>query len=140
MSPEERFAHQICRILDEGARELDYGIAERIRASRERATLSLQPVSCESMTIAGAAGVLGQLRGSHSNGGHPWLTLLTILALVLGVSLAYYWNGFDQATENEEIDSALLSDDLPPNAYLDRGFKAWIAKSHAPIVSPVSAE
>jgi hypothetical protein len=41
----------------------------------------------------------------------------------------YYWNHFEQAAENEEVDSALLSDDLPPAAYLDKGFQAWLERS-----------
>ena len=59
---------------------------------------------------------------------HPIRTFLAILALLLGVVFAYYWNAFEQASENEEIDSALLAEELPPNAYLDRGFQAWLEK------------
>lgn len=59
---------------------------------------------------------------------HPLRTLLAMLALLLGVSLAYYWNGFSQASDNAAIDTALLADDLPPNAYLDKGFQAWLEK------------
>jgi hypothetical protein len=41
----------------------------------------------------------------------------------------YYWNAFEQVQENEEIDSALLADELPPSAYLDRGFHAWLERT-----------
>jgi hypothetical protein len=34
----------------------------------------------------------------------------------------------EKAAENEEIDSALLADDLPINAYLDKGFQAWLSE------------
>lgn len=129
MSPEERFAQHLCRVLDRGARDIDPGIAERLRAARERA-LARQPVAVESISIVGAGGTVARLGGD--DGKHPIRTLFAILALLLGVWAAYYWNGFNQASENEEIDSALLADELPPNAYLDRGFQAWLEKhSHA---------
>lgn len=125
MSREEEFARHICRVLDQGTRNLDPIITERLRASRERA-LHRRPVRVESSAIVGAGGTARLAR--LGNNYHPLRSLLAILALFLGVSFAYYWNGFNQASENEEIDSALLADDLPPNAYLDKGFQAWIEK------------
>ena len=56
-------------------------------------------------------------------------TLIAAFALLAGVMFTYYWNNFEQAAENAEIDSALLSDDLPPAAYLDKGFQAWLDRS-----------
>jgi hypothetical protein len=129
MSSEEQFARHLCRVLDQGTRNIDTGIAERLRAARERA-IARQPITVESISMVGTNGTVARLGGDEER--HPLRTLFAILALLLGVWLAYYWNGFDQATENEEIDSALLADDLPPNAYLDRGFQAWLEKhSHA---------
>lgn len=124
MSREEQFARQICRVLDRGTEELDHGIAERLRAARERA-LQHQHVAMLSPAIVGAGGT-ALLGGDDEK--HPLRTALAILALLIGVSLSYYWNGFSQASENEAIDSALLADDLPPNAYLDKGFQAWLEK------------
>jgi hypothetical protein len=136
MKPEERFARQLCRVLDQGTRDLDHSITERLRAGRERA-LQQQVATAEAFAIVGAGGTAVSFSGGDR---HPLRTMFAILALLLGVSLAYYWNGFTQANENVEIDSALLADDLPPNAYLDRGFQAWIEKSPAPTASPVAGE
>jgi hypothetical protein len=55
--------------------------------------------------------------------------LLAVLALSVGATGTYYWNAFEQAREYEEIDSALLADELPPSAYLDRGFHAWLERA-----------
>ena len=49
-----------------------------------------------------------------------------LLALTTGVLGTYYWSELQQIEENEEIDSALLADDLPINAYLDHGFHTWL--------------
>lgn len=121
---EEQFARRICRVLDRGTAELDHGITERLRATRERA-LQHQHAAAVSTAIVGAGGT-ALLGGDDEK--HPLRTALAILALLLGVGLSYYWNGFTQADENEAIDSALLADDLPPNAYLDKGFQAWLEK------------
>ena len=36
-----------------------------------------------------------------------------------------------RAAEVEELDAQLLTDDLPIDAYLDRGFDAWLKKVSA---------
>lgn len=123
MSREEQFARQVCRVLDRGTEELDHGIAERLRAARERA-LQNQHVAALSPAIVGAGGT-ALLSGADAK--HPLRTPLLILAILLGMAVSYYWNGFDQVDQNETIDSALLADDLPPKAYLDPGFQAWLS-------------
>jgi hypothetical protein len=55
--------------------------------------------------------------------------LIAAMALVIGATGTYYWNAYEQAQEYEEIDSALLADELPPSAYLDRGFHAWLERA-----------
>lgn len=124
MSRQEQFARQICHVLNQGTADLDHGIAERLRAARERALLR-QQVAAYSPAIVSAGGTA--ILGSDDEK-HPLRMLLAMLALLLGVSLAYYWNGFSQASDNAVIDTALLADDLPPNAYLDKGFQAWLEK------------
>lgn len=124
MSHEEQFARQLCRVLDRGTRDIDPAIAERLRAARERA-LHRQVVPVPAYEMVGAGGTA---RLGLGDGAHPFRTLLAIFALLIGVGMAYIWNGFAQADENGEIDSALLADDLPPNAYLDKGFQAWLEK------------
>jgi len=123
MSREEHFARQICHLLDRSADDLDATVAERLRAARCRA-IELRPARAHApaLSIVGAGGTAGGL-----SGGHPLRSLLVALALLLGMGVAYYWNGFDQADINEEVDIALLSDDLPPKAYLDPGFQAWLS-------------
>lgn len=123
MSREEQFARQICHVLDRSTEKLDRDIAERLRAAREQALHHHVAALAPAIVSAGGTAVLGS-----DNERHPLRTSLAILALLLGVALSYYWNGFNQANENEAIDSALLADDLPPTAYLDKGFQAWLEK------------
>lgn len=126
MSPEELFARRICRALDASTEELAPSVTERLRAARERA-LVRQTAEAHEIVGAGGTARLGRFGHHGDEHGHPWRTLLAILMLVIGMSVAYYWNSFAQADENEQIDSALLADELPPKAYLDPGFQAWLS-------------
>jgi hypothetical protein len=56
--------------------------------------------------------------------------LLPLAMLVASGAAIYTWQQNQRAAELEEIDSLLLSDDLPIDAYLDRGFQNWL-KKHA---------
>jgi hypothetical protein len=124
MNHEEKFARRFCALLDRGNMALDPAVAERLRAARVRALAHQRALPVGEVEIVGAGGTAYIGRGS---GSHPWRSLFVILSLLLGMGVAYYWNGFEQAPENAEIDSALLADDLPPKAYLDPGFQAWLS-------------
>ncbi|MFX6190260.1 DUF3619 family protein, partial [Acinetobacter baumannii] len=49
-----------------------------------------------------------------------------ILMLALIAALASQQSQDERFNESLDIDSALLTDDLPIDAYLDRGFGAWL--------------
>ena len=51
--------------------------------------------------------------------------------MVLSVTGIYTWQQSQRLAEIEEIDAELLTDDLPIDAYLDRGFEAWLKKRAA---------
>jgi hypothetical protein len=122
MSNEElKFAHKIRQALNYGAENIDTGTAARLYEARQ-AALGRQKVAAE-FAFAG-----GGRFGTQALFGYG-RTLIAAFALILGVVSSYYWNHFEQAAENEEVDSALLSDDLPPAAYLDKGFQAWLDNS-----------
>jgi len=51
--------------------------------------------------------------------------------LIASGAAIYTWQQNQRAAELEEIDSQLLTDDLPIDAYLDRGFPNWLKKRSA---------
>ena len=55
--------------------------------------------------------------GSHGRHG---------LALLLGMWISFYLDSVNYITALEEVDSALLADDLPPEAFLDNDFFEWL--------------
>lgn len=117
-----QFGHKIRQMLDRGTENLDAKVTRRLHESRQQA-LSLHRVPVHGLQVAGVAHMMSDAVFGHVR------ILLAILALLTGAVGTYYWNQFRQADEFEEIDSALLTDDLPPAAYLDRGFHAWLERS-----------
>jgi len=74
---------------------------------------------------------LFQLVGFPGSGQH-WLRdvitpALGIVMLAVVATVAGQYSANANHSEVIEIDSALLTDDLPIDAYLDRGFTAWVA-------------
>jgi len=49
-----------------------------------------------------------------------------VAALLLGMWISFYWHSMEYVAELEEVDSALLTDDLPPDAFLDNDFFEWL--------------
>ena len=51
--------------------------------------------------------------------------------LAIAAAAIYTWQQNQRVAEIVDIDSALLTDDLPIDAYLDRGFQNWLKKRAA---------
>lgn len=120
---ERYIAHQLVALLDERTQHLDDKIARRLQASRQKA-LAVQRVSEARLSLAGVVGgVLDEIGGVARS----WTTLAALVVLAAG---AYHSSQVQRQAEIEEVDSALLADDLPIDAYLDRGFDAWL-KDHS---------
>lgn len=138
----DRIARKIAARLSEGEAMLPYEVTERLRAARERAVSErrrevrvIRTETAAAASIQGGALVLGGPGGNaEGEGGNWWRTLISaipVLALVAG--LAIYHSQADQTGLNEvtEVDTALLTDDLPPAAYADPGFIQYLKTSAA---------
>ena len=119
---EQQFAYRVRQVLNEGSDSLAPRISARLQAARRRA-------------VDASAGRMTLIRLSLV-GNTDWTegarvgvrTLVMALALSFGAISTYYWHQFNEAAENAELDSALLADDLPPDAYMDTGFKIWLER------------
>jgi hypothetical protein len=127
------FARKITAHLDRGAAELKPGTAYRLQQARAAAVarLSAAPAHAGAPVLAGARTLAG-LPG-HGTGGHRLWTsgrLWLGIALIAAASLGYQqWQAWQAVSELEETDAALLTSDLPIDAYLDRGFQNWLKTS-----------
>ncbi|NMG43658.1 DUF3619 family protein [Aromatoleum toluvorans] len=115
---EELFARKVAARLTAGARSVDDDVAERLRRARERALAGHRP---ERRSLVGAIG--SALRRVFPPMIRPAALAAAILVAVLAGD---YWMTWLRVSEMEEVDTALLIDDLPIDAYLDADFKAWL--------------
>ena len=122
---QDQLGARFAKALDQH-NDLPYEITERLRAARNRA-LSLRRIAQPQLQTAqdfqssnGLASLKfpTQLRGLFQTFG----SVLPLLTLVAGLVFIYDFHNNQSALELAEIDSALLTDDLPPNAYTDPTF------------------
>jgi Protein of unknown function (DUF3619) len=121
---EQQFGKKLRQVLN-GA-PLPAHVERRLQAARE-AALARQRLQ-RSPALAWADNVLGRF------GSWPTVALYTVVSiavLVAGATGVYTWQQNQRIAELEEIDSQLLTDDLPIDAYLDRGFQNWLKKRSA---------
>jgi hypothetical protein len=120
---ELQFGNKIRQVLNQGA-QLDEKSLARLRAAREIA-LKHQRVAEPARGLAWAGSLIGGFGGL----GEFSLRLILPMAVLVGGLLAI--NGWQQnlrVAEVAEIDSLLLTDDLPLDAFLDKGFETWLKK------------
>ena len=122
---QSRYALRIAARLNERAESVDADIGERLRVAREQALQRARAVRAASAPVqvgmSGGAALLGR--------GHWWIPVAAVLpglALVAGLLLIQQLQANDQIATAAEIDAALLTDDLPPNAYSDAGFAEFL--------------
>jgi hypothetical protein len=125
---ERDFAEKIAGYLDNGAAELKPGVAYKLKIARQEALARLDdPERVVALrgayAVAGAGtGTAGGRRGFWTSG-KLWLGIAVFAVVGFGFQ---QWQAYRQLVEIEETDAAILSSDLPIDAYLDRGFQNWL--------------
>lgn len=118
---EDRFGEQIRQLLNQGS-DVDAATAERLRAARELALSRQRPEPAPVLRLA------YNVLGSFGGWGGLSLRLLLPAALFVAAVATLYTGQNEKVLEAADIDAELLSDDLPIDAYLDRGFQDWLKK------------
>ncbi|WP_137893549.1 DUF3619 family protein [Ramlibacter sp. 2FC] len=127
-SQQDRYALRLAARLSEGSQNLPYEISERLRAARmqalaRRKLMKTRTASEVALSGGGATLTLGD------EGLNLWSrlgALLPLIALAAGLFAINLVQDDDRAREMADVDAALLTDDLPPDAYTDPGFLQFI--------------
>jgi len=118
------FARRIRQHLDQST-QLDRATADKLRAARELALARQRPEPTP--VLAWADNVFGTGEGWSGIGWQLGArVLLPAAVLIVAVAGIYNWQEKQRLAEIVELDSQLLTDDLPIDAYLDRGFENWL--------------
>ena len=119
---EAEFGKKLKLLLNDSARQIDDSKLDRLKIARESA-LARQKVAVPVFGLAWAGAKMGDMNVLSPR------YLLPVAALVLGAMSVNIWQQNQSVNEIEEIDASLLSGDLPINAYLDKGFDAWLKRN-----------
>ena len=123
MSTQEReIAQRIVRELDRSTLGIDKDTAARLLAAREQALAQYQQTPV--LGIAGAGTIVSNWFERSASGARYALSLAV---LILGLAGIVFWQSSNgSGGELADIDARLLADDLPIDAYLDKGFDSWL--------------
>lgn len=111
--------------LDDGAEHLPESVLARIREARARA-VSLRKES--DIYPVPPSGAMTKFLCFLSSRGPIFRNVAAVLVISLGVVFALHVNR--QSVEAlADIDSAVLTDVLPIDAFTDKGFDAWLKKT-----------
>jgi Protein of unknown function (DUF3619) len=123
---DHELAEKIARLLDEDTQQLDAGITARLLDARKQALAHFNKEPQRGWTFALAAHGTSRFTEPFSNNMRAWAVLLALLATLAG---AVAWQSFGaQDNEIADIDEALLTSELPINAYLDRSLDSWLKR------------
>jgi hypothetical protein len=129
---EQELGRRVRTYLDRGVEDLRPGVAYRLQAARDRALQRLaagEPATAVSAHADGTATWFGGTGLGFLRSARFWLA---VAVLLVGLATGKYWQDVQVVRELEEIDAALLSGDLPIDAFIDKGFQNWLRRGDQP--------
>ena len=137
---ETRFGLRLAASLTEGNQTLPHDVSERLRFAREQALLKARSLRVAQAAVASstvlvqsgttlALGTAGQGDKSRLPRWLKFASVMPLLVLLLGLLLIQQSQLHEQILAAADVDTALLSDHLPPAAYGDPGFTEYLSDS-----------
>jgi hypothetical protein len=125
---QDRFGLQVATRLSDAADNLSHDISERLRAARVQALGKRKlPMAQTANSMTAMGGAVALTFGSGNSGWWDrFAGAIPLLVLVLGLVAISTIQNDNRAAEIAEIDAAILTDDLPPAAYMDPGFTQFL--------------
>ena len=121
---EKEFASRLKPWLDRAAGDIGEIEATRLKAARLRALDAYrEPVRIFGL-IPVAAGTAQTIHYGIVQRALLWLPIAALLATLAIQSMS-------EVDDTGDIDAQLLSQELPPDAFLDQDFRSWLGKSRS---------
>lgn len=132
-----RFGLRVAASLTESNAALPHDVSERLRFAREQAMARAAQARAAAHVVSAPSFAAVQVGSTLALSGGPrggangslWAKLvsgLPLLALVAGLLLMQRGQINEQIAAAAEVDTALLSDSLPPDAFTDPGFAEYL--------------
>lgn len=133
----DEFGQRIAARLSQAAGALPYDVSERLRATRMQALAQRKRPAAQPVIRLRPAAATAQGRGpalalGGGEGGSWWRSIISaawLAALLVGLAWVHQTQTESISSEITEVDTALLTDELPPSAYADPGFVQFIKSS-----------
>jgi hypothetical protein len=120
---EQEFANKLKPWLDSAAQGVGEMQATKLKAARLRALDAYrEPVRLYGL-VPTAAGTAQAIHYGIVQRALLWLPIAALLATLAIQSMG-------EIDDAGDIDAQLLSQELPPDAFLDQDFRSWLAKPH----------
>ncbi|MDD2933710.1 MAG: DUF3619 family protein [Methylotenera sp.] len=122
---EAQIANHIVDLLDHRVQQLTPVEVQRLSAARSLAVSQLTSLQTQAASHHGVnqSGHVLQWFGHHVGQHKIMSSALLVVAMLLALFVAQQFS-FTHNLENS--DAFLLASDLPPEAYADKGFNAWL--------------
>ena len=130
---EARLGLRLAAGLTARVERLPHDVNERLRFAREQALLRSRETRLAAATdTVGVSAAGGLLLGTFT----PWLqraaSVLPLLVLLGGLMMIEQWSTRERVLAAADVDTLLLADALPPNAYSDPGFAEFLRSEPQP--------
>lgn len=125
---DDLLAKAMASALDQGTGVLPSRITARLAQIREQA-LAHQKQWQSALQLAGQGThrAIGSLFGDSFGSATDWRRWAASFGVLALTAVFMFWQAQDQVEQLASEDSALLSEALPPNALLDKGFQSWVS-------------
>lgn len=126
---QDRFALKTVSYLSAGTAGLPHDISERLRSARVQAVAQRKGVKSQTAATLVGSGTTVAMSWGSGDGWNWWRrvgSVVPLIALVAGLMAINSFQGDHRAQELAEVDSALLTDELPPAAFADPGFNQFL--------------
>lgn len=124
---EDQFGKRVAKLLEAQSNQLDDAIQNQLSQMRAEA---LGRAKLESANLFGQQAVAAQHCFTPPHSSHPLWTfsswLIPLAAVVFGIIAISEWQEDLRIKDIATVDIALLTDDVPPNAFADNGYMAYL--------------
>jgi hypothetical protein len=128
---ELNFGYKVRHALNEHVDSLPVSTTERLASARQ-AALARKKKDAPLRILVGQRALAGNSGGTYGADHPSWYArlgfVLPIVILVAGLIGIVQYEKQQRINETVDIDTAMLTDDLPVAAYADHGFNAYLEK------------